>query len=131
MSNEISTFRLYLMRLLYLLNFVLLGLDVWPAIISHKGTWDPLHGVAFSFWAALSALSGLGLRYPLRMLPLLLLQLFYKAVWLLAVALPMWSAVRSTGLAHAMAIGVIVDLVGIPWPYVLANYVKARGDRWR
>jgi hypothetical protein len=48
------------------------------------------------------------------MLPLLLLQLFYKAVWLLAVAHPMWSPVRSTGLTHSMAIGVIVDLVGIP-----------------
>jgi hypothetical protein len=131
MSNEISTFRLYLMRLLYLLNFVLLGLDVWPAIISHKGVWDPLHGVAFSFWAALSALSGLGLRYPLRMLPLLFLQLFYKAVWLLAVALPIWSVVRSTDLTHAMLIGVVVDIVGIPWPYVLANYLKGRGDRWR
>ena len=119
------------MRLLYLLNFVLLGFDVWPAIISHKGTWDPLHGVAFSFWAALSALSGLGLRYPLRMLPLLLLQLFYKAVWLLAVALPMWSVVRSTDLTRAMLIGVVLDLVCIPWPYVLANYVKGRGDRWR
>jgi hypothetical protein len=57
MSDEIATFRVYLMRLLYLLNFVLLGLDVWPAIISHKGAWDPLHGVAFSFWAALSALA--------------------------------------------------------------------------
>jgi hypothetical protein len=131
MSNEISTFRLYLMRLLYLLNFVLLGVDVWPAIIGHKGTWDPLHGVAFSFWAALSALSGLGLRYPLRMLPLLLLQLFYKAVWLLAVALPMWSVIRSTDLTRAMLIGVVLDLVCIPWPYVLANYVKGRGDRWR
>jgi len=131
MSNEVSTFRLYLMRLLYLLNFVLLGLDVWPAIISHKGAWDPLHGVAFSFWAALSALSGLGLRYPLKMVPLLLLQFVYKAVWLVAVALPMWSVVRSTDLGHAMAIGVVVDLVCIPWPYVLAHYVKERGDRWR
>jgi hypothetical protein len=131
MSNEISTFRLYLMRLLYLLNFVLLGFDVWPAIINHKGAWDPLHGIAFSFWAALSALSGLGLRYPLKMLPLLLLQLSYKAVWLLAVALPMWSVVRSTDLTRAMAIGVIVDVVCIPWAYVLANYVKARGDRWK
>jgi hypothetical protein len=65
------------------------------------------------------------------MLPLLLLQLFYNAVWLLAVAVPMWLAVRSTDLAHAMAFGVIVDLVCIPWPYVQANYVKARGDRWR
>jgi len=72
MSEETSTFRLYLMRLLYLLNFVLLGLDVWPGIINHVGAWDPVKGVAFSFWAALSALSGLGLRYPLKMLPLLL-----------------------------------------------------------
>ena len=131
MSEEVSTFRLYLMRLLYLLNFVLLGLDVWPGIINHVGAWDPVKGVAFSFWAALSALSGLGLRYPLKMLPLLLLQLFYKSVWLMAVALPQWSAVQSTGLAKAMLIGVVVDLIGIPWPYVLANYVKKSGDRWR
>ncbi len=131
MPNEISTFRSVSNEIALPLNFVLLGLDVWPEIINHKGAWDPLHGIAFSFWAALSALSGLGVRYPLKMLPLLLLQLFYKAVWLLAVALPMWSAVRSSGLTHAMVIGVVVDLVGIPWPYVLANYVKERGDRWR
>jgi hypothetical protein len=73
MSEETSTFRLYLMRLLYLLNFVLLGLEVWPVMINHPGAWDPVKGVAFSFWAALSALSVLGLRYPLKMLPLLLL----------------------------------------------------------
>lgn len=79
-----STFRLYVMRLLYLLNFVLLGSDVWPRLITHEGTWDPLPGVAFSFWAALSALSGLGLRYPLKMVPLLLLQLLYKWIWLIA-----------------------------------------------
>src|SRR5271165_3169952 len=99
MSNDVSTFRLYLMRFLYLLNFVLLGLDVWPAIINHVGAWDPVRGVAFSFWAALSALSALGLRYPLKMLPLLLLQLLYKSVWLTAVALPLWPVIRSTDLA--------------------------------
>ena len=131
MPEETSTLRLYLMRCAYLLNFVLLGFDVWPEIINHEGAWDPVKGVAFSFWAALSALSGLGLRYPLKMLPLLLLQLFYKCVWLIAVALPMWSAVRSMGLARAMVIGVVVDLVVIPWPYVLANYVRMGGDRWR
>jgi hypothetical protein len=131
MSKEPSTLRLYLMRLVYLLNFVLLGSDVWPTLFKHHGTWDPLKGVAFSFWAALSALSVLGLRYPLKMLPLLLLQLVYKLVWLIAVALPTWSALRSTDLTQAMVIGVVVDLVGIPWPYVLTNYVKERGDRWR
>ena len=78
MSKEVSTFRLYLMRALYLLNFVLLGLDVWPEVLRHQGAWDPLKGVAFSFWAALSALSGLGVRYPVKMLPLLLLQLILQ-----------------------------------------------------
>ena len=42
MSEEVSTFRLYLLRLLYLLNFGLLGLDVWPALINHPGEWDPV-----------------------------------------------------------------------------------------
>jgi len=119
------------MRLLYLGNFVFLGLNVWPELIKHEGAWDPVKGVAFSFWSALSALSGLGLRYPLKMLPLLLMQLFYKSVWLIAVYLPLRSAGQSTELTKVMAIGVVVDLIVIPWPYVLANYVKQSGDRWR
>lgn len=131
MPKDVSTLRLYVMRFVYLLNFVLLGLDVWPALFRHQGAWDPVKGVAFSFWAALSLLSGLGLRYPLKMVPLLLLQLVYKAVWLAAVALPMWSTVRSTDLTRAMVIGVVVDVLGIPWSYVLASYMKERGDRWR
>ena len=131
MSEETSTLRLYVMRLLYLLNFVFLGLSVWPEIINHAGAWDPVKGVAFSFWAALAALSALGVRYPLKMLPLLLLQLLYKAVWLIAVALPQWSAVRSADLTKIMLRGAVADLIVIPWPYVLANYVKMRGDRWR
>ena len=124
-------FRLYLMRLLYLLNFVMLGLSVWPEIINHAGAWDPVKGVAFSFWAALSVLSGLGLRYPVKMLPLLLLQLLYKSIWVIAVALPLWSAFRSIELTRIMAMGAVVDLMVIPWTYVIANYIKKPGDRWR
>ena len=123
-SEETSMFRLYLMRLLYVLNLVMLGLSVWPEIINHAGAWDPVKGVAFSFWAALSVLSGMGLRYPLKMLPLLLLQLLYKSIWVIAVALPLWSAFRSIELTRIMAMGAVVDLIVIPWPYVIANYVK-------
>jgi hypothetical protein len=130
MADSVSTLRLYVMRFLYVGNFVFLGLSVWPAIINHAGPWDPVKGVAFSFWAALSALSGLGIRYPLKMLPVLLLQLLYKSIWLIAVALPQWPAFRSEELTRVMLGGVVVDLIVIPWPYVLANYVRARGDRW-
>ena len=131
MSEEISIYRLYLMRLLYLLNFVLLGLQVWPVLINHAGAWDPVRGVAWSCWAALSALAGLGVRYPLKMVPLLLMQLLYKSIWVIAVALPLWSTFRSTELTKVMAYGAVVDLIVIPWPYVLANYVRKPGDRWK
>ena len=131
MSHDVSTIRLYLMRALYLLNFVLLGLDVWPTIFHHAGAWDPVKGAAYSLWVALSLLSGLGLRYPLQMLPLLLFQLIYKAVWLLAIALPQWAALKTADLTQAMLIGIVLDLIVIPWSYVFANYIAKRGDRWR
>ena len=131
MSEDVSTLRLYLMRFLYLGNFVGLGLSVWPAIINHEGIWDPLRGVAFCFWAALSALSGLGIRYPLKMLPVLLMQLLYKAIWLTVVWLPLRAAGQTTGLTKGMVIGLVADLIVIPWPYVWSNYVTKRGDRWR
>ena len=89
-----------------------------------------MKGVAFSFWAALSALSILGLRYPLKMAPLLLLQMLYKSIWVIAVALPLWSAFRSIELTRIMGMGAVVDLIVIPWPYVIANYMKKPGDRW-
>jgi len=129
--NEVSTFRLYLMRALYLLNLAL-GLIVWPIILRGEAMSDPTRAVGWSFWAALFTLSGLGLRYPLKMLPVLLMQLFYKSVWLTAVALPLWRAGQpAADMTDGMVLGVVLDLIAIPWPYVLRNFVKERGDRWR
>jgi hypothetical protein len=79
----------------------------------------------------LSLLCGLGIRYPLKMLPLLLIQLIYKSIWLIAVYLPLRSAGISTGLTKAMVMGLVGDLIVIPWPYVFANFVMKHGDRWR
>ena len=133
--TEPSTLRLYLMRALYLLNFAFLGMSVWPEIIHPAKPFTPLDGVAFSFWAALSTLCGLGLRYPLKMLPMLLLQLLYKTIWLLAVALPLSSAGQlgsaTPDLTRTFVGGVIADLIVIPWGYVYAQYVVAPGERWK
>jgi len=129
--QDLSTLRLNLMRLLFFLNFVLLGLDVWPALLRHEGPWDPVKGAAYSFWAALSVVSALGLRHPVKMLPLLLLQFVYKIVWLSVIAPPMWPAVQSTGLFKAMVLGVVVDVLAIPWAYAVAVYLRQPGDRWR
>jgi hypothetical protein len=133
--SEVSLFRLYLMRAAYLLLAVGLGFDIWPVLIHHGSEWALLHGAAASLLAALSILAVFGLRYPLHMLPALLFELLWKAIWLVAIAFPLWSAHRLNAQTWAMAYTclaaiVIVPLV-IPWPYFFAHYVKARGDRWR
>jgi hypothetical protein len=130
--DDVSTVRLNVMRVLYLLLVVMLGRDVWPVLLQPDTPLAPLPGVAYSFWAALSILGLLGLRYPLKMLPIVLLQFTYKAVWLMAVALPLRSAGLSAGqgLTRAMAGGLLVDLIVIPWPYVFRHYVRQPGERW-
>lgn len=132
---EVSLPRLHVMRAFYLLILVERSVRVLPALIRPDATLGAWDGVAYSFWGALALLAALGLRYPLQMLPVLLIQLVYKALWLLAVALPRWAAgdpfdPLTTSFAWAMAIGVALDLLVIPWRYVFANYVRKPGDRW-
>jgi len=86
---EISAFRLDLMRVGYILLVGGLGYTIWPGLIHHED-WSLAQGVASSLLAALSVLAVFGIRYPLQMLPVLLFELEWKAIWLIAIALPRW-----------------------------------------
>src|SRR5262245_61486721 len=119
------------MRAMYLLNFGLVGAGVVTEFIHREEPWAAIPGVAFSFWAALAVLSALGIRYPLAMLPILFMQLLYKAFWLLAVYVPLRAAGRSSDLAMGFSIAIILDIIVIPWPYAFAQFMKIPGDRWR
>jgi hypothetical protein len=131
---EVSAFRLYALRAGYLLLVVGLGSQIWPAMIHHTKPWDLMQGVANSMLAAMSALAVLGIRYPLRMLPLLFFELLWKAIWLIAIALPLWSAghmdTDTVATVQACLMAVVFPIV-IPWSYVFANFGKKPGDRWR
>ena len=129
MYNEISKLRLYALRLLYLLTCVGLAPSTWMGIINPGGLWEPLPGVAMSFWAAYSVLMGLGVFFPVKMLPLVLLQLFYKSTWVLGIGLPLWFAGTleplSDELFMACLIGATVDLLVIPWPFLFKKYFRS------
>lgn len=131
MPDDVSLIRLYLLRALYLGNFLMLGLSVWPGILTHKGWANPLEGVGIAVWGALSLLSIIGVRYPLKMLPLLFVQFTYKLIWVLAVALPRLSSGAPTWYMKPMLIGAIIEPLLIPWGYVFATYIRNPGDRWR
>lgn len=132
--NEVSLFRLYLLRAMYLLIVVGLGTMVLPGYIHHEKPLELMEGVVACMLAAFWALSVLGLRYPLKMLPLLLWELVWKSIWLIVVALPLWYDGQMNESTWAMAssclVVVIVPFV-IPWRFVFSHYVKNRGDRWR
>ena len=131
---EISLPRLYLLRAMYLFMAAGLLLVVWPSILfPHSTVADP-RTVVRSLLGAIGLLSLLGIRYPVQMLPLLLFEFLWKAIWVLAFAVPMW---RGPGLdAYASEsvfeclIGVVLLPIVLPWGYLLRHYVKADGDPW-
>jgi len=137
-TPEVSLFQLYFLRAAYLLLVVGLGSSVWPAMIDRVPwalTLSPWRGVGNSVLAALPLLAIVGLRYPLKMLPLLFFEVTWKTIWLIAVALPLWLSHSpiDDDLAQtiqACLMGMIFYFV-IPWRYVFANYVQQAGDRWK
>lgn len=132
--TDVTTFRLYLMRAMYLIIAVGLGSIMWPRLLQH-GHWGLMEGVAFALLGALSALAALGVRYPLQMLPLLLFELLWKAIWLLAVALPLWLGHQldpeTMGTVYDCLLGIVLCPIVIPWRYAMEHYVRKPGDRWR
>jgi hypothetical protein len=78
-------------------------------------------------------LSALGLRYPLKMLPVLFFEITWKAVWLLRVALPATLAGTMDEPMFEMVVMlsvVILVIVVVPWDYVIARFVQEPGDKW-
>ncbi|WP_409273283.1 hypothetical protein V1499_01755 [Neobacillus sp. SCS-31] len=131
--GEVSLLRLYLLRGLYLLVVVGLGFTVWPDFINRSESWELMEGVVQCMLVAFWALSVLGLRYPLQMLPVLLWELVWKSVWLIIVALPMWISGHMDNSTLETAIACLLVVIFpfvIPWRFVFINYAKKRGDRW-
>src|SRR3954462_1528968 len=130
-QDEVSLLRLYFLRAMYLLLVVGLGALIVPDILSHR-LID--RGVIASLLGCVWLLAFIGLRYPLQMLPLLMFEFGWKAIWMIAYGLPQWSAGQFPPTFAEdffnIALGVIVVPLVIPWPYVWRHYVTRPGARW-
>lgn len=130
---ELSVTRLNVMRVGYL--FMGLGLVVvkWP-LLPQAHELPLYEGVTLCLLTAMSVLALLGLRYPARMLPLLVLETLWKVLWLSLVALP--RAVTDSVDAATSEVIVncsfdVVILAVTPWRHVWRTFVRGTGDRWR
>lgn len=129
----LSLLRLYLLRAGYLFMAVGLALTRWPLLIGHDASWALMDSVVVCMLVAQSLLFFLGVRYPVKMIPILLFEMTWKVIWLSAVALPLWRAGALNGAAASVAINcslVVIVLVILPWPYLVRQYVTRRGDPW-
>jgi hypothetical protein len=98
MTEEVIIIPLNITRGIYMHNCFSVGSGARVKFIRHQKLWNPITGVALCFWAVLSALSVLAVRYPLAMLPLLYMQLFYKTFCLIAMYIPLCAIDRISGL---------------------------------
>ena len=135
-TNGVSVTRLYVLRAMYLLVVIGLGLTLMPGVLLPKkplANWEFFHGIETCMMVAFWLLCALGIRYPLQLLPVLMWELIWKTIWLLVVPLPHYlnGSLDDKLLPNVFAIGAVVLVyIAMPWSYVYRHYVKNHGDQW-
>ncbi|HEV7660798.1 MAG TPA: hypothetical protein VGO55_13245 [Allosphingosinicella sp.] len=131
-DQEVSLVRMYVIRVGCLASAIALGSSNLPDLI-----WpDPMaRGMITAILGGLLVMVTIGIRYPLKMVPIFLFEFVWKTIWLLRFGLPQWMAgTGSPRLSQDLIdIGLFPIVVGliIPWGYVWRHYVKAPAERWR
>ena len=132
---DVSTLRLYVLRATYLFAAAGQFAVFWPGLLNHSAEWALRNGDASAMLCGMAPLMALGIRYPLKMLPILLFELTWKALWLVAIYLPLAQAgpvdAATRESRFAIVLGIVVCSIAIPWRYVWRSYIVEPGDRWR
>ena len=129
---ELSLTRLYAMRAGYALMAVGLALVKWP-LLPDAHTMPLYEGVTSMLLTAMSFLALLGLRYPVKLLPVLLFETIWKLLWLSLVALPQTVSGTMDAATNDVLVNcsLILPVIAVtPWRYVWRTYVRAPGNSW-
>lgn len=129
----VAPWRVIALRVIYLLIALGLSRFVWEQLLFEAADMAAMTGVAKSMMAALVILCLFGLRYPLDLLPVLIFELAWKALWMLFFALPAALYDRWTASIENLfyeCVGVVILLALIPWNYVWARWVTRSSEPW-
>jgi hypothetical protein len=132
-THDLSLTRVNLMRAGYLFIGVGLVIVKWPLLPGAR-TLPLYEGVTLCLLTATSLVALLGVRYPVRLLPLLLLESAWKVLWLLLVAVPRAVDGGLDTATSDVAVNcslVVVILAVIPWRHVWQSYALTPGEPWR
>lgn len=130
---DLPLWRINLMRGGYALMAIGLALVKWP-LLGQASSLPVYEGVTLALLTAISLLAILGLRHPVKMLPMLLFETTWKAIWFSVVALPHLVAGDLSAAMTEILVSFIPELVIIavtPWGHVWHTYGRASGEPWR
>lgn len=118
---------IYVLRVFFALICFMMGFTAWSSILAHKGDWQPSIGVTYCVWAAYATISFFGIYNTLKMLPILLFMIFYKSLWLLVVAYPLWKTDKLVGSPSeelaTIFIWAILPALFFPWKYFFNHFI--------
>jgi hypothetical protein len=130
---QLALWQVNLLRVGYLVMGVGLVVVKWPLLFADK-PWGLAEGTVECILVAMSVLALIGLRYPRRMLPILLFEIAWKLLWLGVVALPLWRDGRLDGAIREQTVKVlwvVIIIAVIPWRHVFTRYLLVPGQPWR
>lgn len=134
-TADVSPFRLNVLRAYYALMAFGTAAVFWPQLVQHSAVWGIESGAQYSLLAALTPFALLGLRYPLKLLPIILYEFTWKALWFVFVMAPLYASNQMTELvwsnAFACSIAIVLTPIIMPWRYFWQSHVREPGERWR
>lgn len=135
--SQVKSIRWGWLKAMYILTIIIagglgLGIIFFPDHIKSffLSSCDPIpYGIEGSVFLAFGLLAMLGLRDPLKFVPVLLFQLTYKTVWLVAVALPLMVTGRFPA-SHIITVVIFMlfivgDVIAIPFSYVFKKQINS------
>ena len=130
--TDVSKLRFIVLRCTY--AFIAIGqtLVFWPKLLAHSIPWALNYGDAGAMLAATAIPMAFGIRYPLKMLPIMLYEFTWKVLWIAAIYVPIARAGQVDAATREsmvnVTLGVIVCGLAIPWGYVWKRYVVERAE---
>ena len=99
--------------------FMLIAPDLFKSLLGFPPQDPLMFGVGASIWLTFGLISILGIREPMKYVPILLFQFTYKSIWFIGVIIPAAIAgqIQTSGIFMIItfAIFVICDIIVIPW----------------
>jgi len=132
-AAELSARSLNVMRIGYAFMGIGLAIVKWPLLVNNARSLPLWEGVVVCLLTAMSLLAFLGLRYPVRMLPILLFEVIWKLIWIATIAILYLVSHDVDSAMRAVLVNcsfVVVIIAVVPWRFAWRHYVRTPGDAW-